>query len=199
MSVAYTYTGFSTPILLPRVVAGYSITSQGASFSYLSLSTGTQIPPSTTAAPSSTPTSTFATSTSSLAQTTSTAPAPTANAASGTASSSQITSTSTSTSTPVGAIVGGVIGGLAIIAAFAALVIWLHYKKHQTLPPDPYLQTPNNKASPFQISPTAADPANDGKDDQRTRSTVTEAYVPPDHYIAEPVQLNELQGETRWS
>jgi hypothetical protein len=100
----------------------------------------------------------------------------------------------------VGAIVGGVIGGLAIIAAFAALVIWIRYKNNQRPAVDPYPQMSNNPASAFQLPPTATTSANDRKDEQ-TRSIVNEMYAPLEsgHYLAPTEIENELPEQTRWS
>ena len=110
--VAWTYTGFTTPILLPRVLEQYT------SFVYHSVSTGTQLPPSSTsstAVASLTPTSssTYSSSTNASASGSSstTTPIPTPSASSG---------------SNVGAIVGGVVGGTAavVIVLWIILLLW---------------------------------------------------------------------------
>ena len=117
-NVDYTYSGFSTPIQLPREIAGYTTTNTNsdAYFPYASVITITQTPPSaapTTTMPSST------TSSGSSSQTTS----------SSSASTSPTSQSSSGSSVPAGAIAGGVIGGIAVIAGIIAAFVWVRYRK----------------------------------------------------------------------
>lgn len=141
VNVEYTYTGYSTPIGLPKYVLAYILTTPG--FTYRSFSITTQTPTSVSAAPSSTVTSTFATSTlsqpsvSSLSVSTTAPPISTtspASASSATPSPPISPNSSSSPALPIGVIAGGAVGGLAIIVALIALVLWLRYRGKQRHP-----------------------------------------------------------------
>jgi len=149
LQVAWTYTGFTTPILLPRVLEQYT------SFVYKSVSTGTQLPPSSTSSASA-PASTSMSSAS-------------ASASSSTSSASASASSSTTTAMPtlsassgsnVGAVAGGAVGGIAVVVIILGVILLLRRRRrnnaHQNIHRSQPVEAPDSSrpAELYQSSKT---------------------------------------------
>jgi hypothetical protein len=125
LQVAWTYAGFLTPILLPRVLEQYT------SFVYNSVSTGTQLPPSSTssaaAAMASLTPASLSTSSSTYSSSTS------ASASDSSAAPTTIPTRSASASN-VGAIAGGAVGGVAAVVVALGVILLLRRRRWNNSP-----------------------------------------------------------------
>ena len=138
LQVAWTYTGFTTPILLPRVLEQYT------SFVYKSVSTGTQLPPSSTSSASA-PASTSMSSASASASSSTTTAMPTLSASSG---------------SNVGAVAGGAVGGIAVVVIILGVILLLRRRRrnnaHQNIHRSQPVEAPDSSrpAELYQSSKT---------------------------------------------
>jgi len=134
LQVAWTYTGFTTPILLPRVVEQYT------SLVYKSVSTGTQLPPSSTL---STPVPSL-TTTSSSTYSSSTS----ASASGSSSTTTAIPAPSVSSGSNVGAIIGGVVGGTAAVVVVIWIILLLRMRRRNSAPQSvQIIETPDSRSA----------------------------------------------------